>query len=129
MAQRRGRKSQRGRGTGEVIIESAAKGCMQGCARSLPKFIIVFGSTIYSFFISPPPFNSLKSFIINLICDYQSRISPKLNTKCLFEPSCSNYTIGAIKKYGLFKGLIKGVLRIFRCNPLNSKLEKIEDIP
>jgi len=36
---------------------------------------------------------------------------------CRFTPTCSSYTIGAIQKYGFFKGWIKGIWRIIRCNP------------
>lgn len=36
---------------------------------------------------------------------------------CRFHPTCSDYTIQAIEKYGPLKGLIKGWLRILRCNP------------
>lgn len=36
---------------------------------------------------------------------------------CRFHPTCSEYTIQAIEKYGPIKGLLKGWLRILRCNP------------
>lgn len=36
---------------------------------------------------------------------------------CRFYPSCSQYSIDAIQKYGLFVGPIKGLWRIIRCNP------------
>ncbi len=38
---------------------------------------------------------------------------------CRFTPSCSNYTLQAIEKYGLFKGSWMGLLRILRCNPFH----------
>jgi putative membrane protein insertion efficiency factor len=37
--------------------------------------------------------------------------------RCRYTPSCSEYTIEAIKKYGPFKGAIKGIQRISRCCP------------
>lgn len=38
---------------------------------------------------------------------------------CRFEPTCSEYTYQSIHKYGFFKGSVKGVWRIMRCNPWN----------
>lgn len=48
---------------------------------------------------------------------YQICIGPLLGPVCRFEPSCSNYFIQAVKKYGAVRGAIKGVLRICRCHP------------
>lgn len=39
--------------------------------------------------------------------------------RCRFHPTCSEYAIKAIEKYGLFKGVIKACWRILRCNPWN----------
>jgi len=36
---------------------------------------------------------------------------------CRFYPSCSNYLLLAVEKYGFLKGAFKGILRILRCNP------------
>jgi hypothetical protein len=38
---------------------------------------------------------------------------------CIFEPSCSRYTMEAIEKHGVFKGLFLGSYRIMRCNPFS----------
>jgi len=38
---------------------------------------------------------------------------------CRFTPTCSQYTIEAIEKYGVLKGLYLGFLRILRCNPFS----------
>ena len=57
--------------------------------------------------------------IINL---HQSRISPRLNKKgikCRFYPSCSNYGILALGKYGFVKGWYLAIKRVFRCRPDN----------
>ncbi len=48
---------------------------------------------------------------------YQKLISPFLPSVCRFTPSCSDYCIEAIQKYGPIRGGIKGVWRILRCNP------------
>ena len=56
-------------------------------------------------------------FWIFLIRIYQQTLSPIIGRSCRFTPSCSEYTIEAIKEYGSFKGWIMGVKRILRCNP------------
>lgn len=63
----------------------------------------------------------IKRFFIFLIKKYQKYISPTLSlfSKCPYTPSCSNYAIEAIKKYGAFKGGFMGFWRILRCNPFS----------
>ena len=61
-----------------------------------------------------------KSLFILPIKLYQIAISPILPNTCRHLPTCSEYTIKAIKTYGVFKGIIKGAYRILRCNPLGS---------
>ncbi|MEZ6092101.1 MAG: membrane protein insertion efficiency factor YidD [Pirellulaceae bacterium] len=48
---------------------------------------------------------------------YQRTISPLLGPQCRFTPSCSQYTIEAIQKYGVLRGIWKGTCRIGRCHP------------
>lgn len=55
-------------------------------------------------------------FIV-LIRFYQLVISPVLGPKCRFTPTCSQYALEAIKKYGIFKGGWLAVKRIGRCHP------------
>jgi len=55
--------------------------------------------------------------LILLIRLYQYTLSPLLGRVCRFEPSCSRYMIGSLEKYGLFKGLGKGLWRLCRCHP------------
>ncbi|MDQ3942008.1 MAG: membrane protein insertion efficiency factor YidD [Actinomycetota bacterium] len=43
-----------------------------------------------------------------------------LPPSCRFTPSCSEYTLEAIRKYGVLKGGIKGAWRLLRCHPLSS---------
>ena len=61
-----------------------------------------------------------KSLFILPIKFYQIAISPILPNTCRHYPTCSEYTIEAIKTYGVFKGTIKGAYRILRCNPLGT---------
>lgn len=48
---------------------------------------------------------------------YKYSISPLLPSACRYTPTCSEYTIQAIKKYGPFKGGVLAIKRILRCNP------------
>lgn len=54
---------------------------------------------------------------IFLIRFYQVVISPILPSACRFEPTCSQYTLEALKVHGLLKGGFLGVKRILSCNP------------
>jgi len=68
----------------------------------------------------------VKKIIIFVIKIYQKILSPDtglpnktgfVRSTCQFFPTCSNYTIQAIEKYGAFLGLYKGFRRIIRCHP------------
>lgn len=61
----------------------------------------------------------LKSIILKLIKFYQTFISVNLGENCRFWPSCSQYTMEAIEKYGLLKGSFLGLKRIFKCHPFH----------
>jgi len=54
---------------------------------------------------------------ILLIKGYQSFISPLLPPSCRYQPTCSQYTLESLKKYGLLKGGILGIKRISKCHP------------
>lgn len=59
---------------------------------------------------------SAKQIVIYSVCIYQRFAPDSIRNKCRFEPSCSEYMILAIQKYGLAKGLRKGIDRLKRCN-------------
>ena len=50
---------------------------------------------------------------------YPRAISPLLPNACIYTPSCSQYTLEAIQKYGALKGCWLGFRRILRCNPFH----------
>lgn len=60
----------------------------------------------------------MKTYLIQLIKIYQ-KIPGKFHDNCKFYPSCSNYMIEAIDKYGSLKGLFLGIKRILKCNPFS----------
>lgn len=61
---------------------------------------------------------SLPSWVlIFLVRCYQVCLSPLLGRNCRFTPTCSNYFIQAVEKYGPVSGSLRGIWRICRCNP------------
>jgi len=63
----------------------------------------------------------MKNLVLTLLKLYKKYLSPinfGLNT-CRFTPSCADYTILAVEKYGVPKGITMGLWRIIRCNPWN----------
>ena len=54
---------------------------------------------------------------IYIIKFYQYFISPLLGNRCRYFPTCSEYYIDSLKIYGLIKGSILGIKRIFSCHP------------
>ena len=61
----------------------------------------------------------MKKTAVFLIRSYKKYISPFLPKSCRFYPTCSEYAMDAINKYGILKGSIKSLYRILRCNPFN----------
>jgi len=61
---------------------------------------------------------SMKKIIIKLIKLYQ-RVPGNFHYRCKFYPTCSNYAIEAINKYGALYGGFLSIKRIIRCNPLS----------
>ena len=58
--------------------------------------------------------------IVGLIRGYQYFISPLVPPSCRFEPTCSHYTVGALKRHGAVVGLALALWRVLRCNPFCS---------
>ena len=64
----------------------------------------------------------MKKVIIFLLKLYKKTISPIISAcgiHCKFYPTCSEYTIQAVEKYGVIKGSFLGVKRILKCNPFS----------
>ena len=59
----------------------------------------------------------LRRASIGLIRVYRRYLSPMLPAACRYTPSCSLYTLQAIEKYGVLRGVPMGVLRVLRCHP------------
>jgi hypothetical protein len=48
---------------------------------------------------------------------YSRFISPAIPQRCRYEPTCSRYAIGAIREYGILRGVVLAGWRLLRCNP------------
>ena len=56
--------------------------------------------------------------LIKIIEGYKFLISPFLGSSCRYLPTCSEYSIEALKNYGFFKGTYMSVKRILSCHPI-----------
>jgi putative membrane protein insertion efficiency factor len=61
----------------------------------------------------------VKVVLIALIRGYQMVISPMLPPACRFTPTCSAYTLEAVRRYGALRGAYMGVRRLLRCHPFH----------
>ncbi len=60
----------------------------------------------------------MKKIMIKMIRGYQKYLSPlKMQVHCIYTPTCSQYAIEALEKYGVVKGSWLAVKRILRCHP------------
>ena len=90
---------------------------------------VIFHSFLISFFsgltlLLLMIFIHLKYIVIWLVKAYQRLAPESLRNKCRFEPSCSNYMILAIQKYGFWKGFLKGFRRWTQCKPPNGGFDE-----
>lgn len=60
---------------------------------------------------------SVLQFLDQALVWYKRYLSPLLPQSCRFEPTCSEYAREALRKYGLWKGLLLSLWRVLRCNP------------
>ena len=65
------------------------------------------------------PAQSVKKPVILLLRGYKLVISPLLGQRCRFYPSCSEYTMQAVDRFGVLRGGWLGAKRIGRCHPLH----------
>ncbi|MDR0589581.1 MAG: membrane protein insertion efficiency factor YidD [Spirochaetaceae bacterium] len=61
----------------------------------------------------------LRNLVLVLIRFYQKFISPHLPASCRYFPTCSAYAYEAVRKHGVFRGLILSFKRILRCHPFH----------
>jgi len=59
----------------------------------------------------------IKRLLIGLVKFYKKVISPCLGSHCIYTPTCSQYALEALEKYGAVKGSYLACRRILRCHP------------
>ena len=62
--------------------------------------------------------NILTLILIKFIKAYKFLVSPLLGNSCRYLPTCSDYSIEALKTYGLIKGIFMSTKRILTCHPI-----------
>lgn len=55
--------------------------------------------------------------VVGVIEAYRRFVSPMLPPSCRYWPTCSEYTVQAVRKYGVVRGGLMGARRVLRCNP------------
>lgn len=63
---------------------------------------------------------TIQKILIGLIVFYQRFISPLKPPTCRFYPTCSEYAVQAIRKFGIIKGTGKAIVRVSKCHPFHS---------
>ena len=61
----------------------------------------------------------ISKILIGMVRWYQKYISPAIGPHCKYQPTCSQYMIDVVTKYGPIKGTAMGIWRILRCNPFS----------
>ena len=62
--------------------------------------------------------NIITNILIKLIKGYKYLISPLFGNSCRYLPTCSQYSLDALKEFGFFKGLFMSIKRILSCHPI-----------
>jgi len=63
--------------------------------------------------------SALRSILVGPIRVYQRVLSPAIPQRCKYYPTCSEYAVGAIRRYGVLRGVVLAAWRLLRCNPLS----------
>jgi hypothetical protein len=61
----------------------------------------------------------VKRVVLAPVRAYQRLISPALPRRCRYEPTCSAYTVDAVRRFGTLRGLLLAGWRLLRCNPFS----------
>lgn len=70
----------------------------------------------------------MKTVFFSLIRFYQKHISPAFPRRCRYTPTCSQYALEAIQKYGAAKGGFMALRRLLRCHPF-SRHDPYDPVP
>jgi len=61
--------------------------------------------------------SSLRAVVLAPVRLYQRTVSPALPARCKYHPTCSQYAVGAVRRFGILRGLVLAAWRLLRCNP------------
>ena len=61
--------------------------------------------------------NALRGVVLGPIKLYRRVVSPALPARCKYHPTCSQYAVQAVRRYGVLRGLVLAAWRLLRCNP------------
>ena len=61
--------------------------------------------------------SALRGVVVGPVRVYQRLISPALPARCKYHPTCSQYAVQAVRRYGVLRGLVLAAWRLLRCNP------------
>ncbi len=64
-----------------------------------------------------PTGSAVRTVVVLPIKLYQKTVSPLTGSRCKYYPSCSEYAVQAISKFGILRGLVLAGWRLLRCNP------------
>ena len=62
----------------------------------------------------------MKAYILLMLRAYKALLSPLLPNACRFVPTCSEYAMEAVERYGAFRGGLKALWRLMRCHPFGT---------
>ncbi|MEI6259732.1 MAG: membrane protein insertion efficiency factor YidD [Deltaproteobacteria bacterium] len=65
----------------------------------------------------------IQEWLVKFIRCYQVVAPSRLRDACRFTPSCSEYMILSLRRYGLFCGAMRGIYRVFRCRVPNGGVD------
>lgn len=89
--------------------------------RALTILALSVAGSLLGFDLAAPPTQQLSArALIAAVETYQQTLSPLLArsaVRCRFEPTCSHYAVGALRRYGTLKGGSRAAWRILRCAP------------
>ena len=60
-----------------------------------------------------------RAVVIAPVIAYRKLISPALPRRCKYEPTCSQYAVDAVRRFGILRGLVLAAWRLLRCNPFS----------
>lgn len=63
--------------------------------------------------------DAMRAAVLALLRFYKRQISPLLPPSCRFSPTCSEYAMEAVQKYGVRRGGWMAIKRVLRCNPFH----------